>query len=138
PQPALLGLQDTNVSPTRIWCLEGEGPGSGRSRGFYGEQHMTTETDALILRYLQQLESQLGDLPDNRRQELLDEVPEHITAARAALQPATPRRLPANRRQELLDEVQEHITAARAALEPETEAGVRTLLERLGDPADIA
>jgi uncharacterized membrane protein len=68
---------------------------------------MTTETDALILRYLQQLESQLGDLPDNRRQELLDEV-------------------------------QEHITAARAALEPETEAGVRTLLERLGDPADIA
>jgi uncharacterized membrane protein len=68
---------------------------------------MTTEADALVLRYLQGLESQLGDLP-------------------------------ANRRQELLDEVAEHITAARATLDPETEAGVRSLLERLGDPADIA
>jgi uncharacterized membrane protein len=68
---------------------------------------MTTETDALILRYLQQLESQLGDLP-------------------------------ADRRRELMDEVQAHITAARADLDPETEAGIRTMLERLGDPADIA
>jgi hypothetical protein len=68
---------------------------------------MTTGTDALIHRYLQDLESQLQDVP-------------------------------ANRRQELLDEVQEHIAAARADLEPETEAGVRTMLERLGDPADIA
>jgi len=68
---------------------------------------MTTEADALILRYLQDLESQLGDLP-------------------------------ANRRQELLDEVSAHIAAARADLEPESEAGVRTMLERLGDPADIA
>ena len=69
---------------------------------------MTTEADALILRYLQgRLEAELRDLP-------------------------------ANRRQELLDEVGEHIAAARAALDPETEAGVRTMLERLGDPADIA
>jgi hypothetical protein len=68
---------------------------------------VTTETDALILRYLQDLESQLGDLP-------------------------------ASRRQELVDEVGEHIAAARAALDPETDAGVRTVLERLGDPADIA
>jgi hypothetical protein len=68
---------------------------------------MTTEVDALILRYLQDLEAELRDLP-------------------------------ANRRQELLDEVGEHIAAARAALDPETEAGVRTVLERLGDPADIA
>jgi uncharacterized membrane protein len=68
---------------------------------------MTTEADALIPRYLQDLDSQLGDLP-------------------------------ASRRQELLDEVREHIAAARADLEPETEAGVRTLLQRLGDPADIA
>jgi hypothetical protein len=68
---------------------------------------MTTEADALILRYLQELESELHDLP-------------------------------ANRRQELLDEVGEHIAAARATLDPETEAGVRTMLERLGDPADIA
>jgi len=68
---------------------------------------MTTEVDALILRYLQDLEAELQDLP-------------------------------ANRRQELLDEVGEHIATARAGLEPETEAGVRTMLERLGDPADIA
>ena len=68
---------------------------------------MTTGTDALILRYLQDLEAQLQDLP-------------------------------ANRRQELLDEVAEHIASARAGLEPETEAGVRTVLERLGDPAEIA
>ena len=68
---------------------------------------MTTEVDAMILRYLQDLEGELRDLP-------------------------------ANRRQELLDEVGEHIAAARAALDPETEAGVRTVLERLGDPADIA
>ena len=68
---------------------------------------MTTEADALILCYLQDLEAQLQDLP-------------------------------ANRRQELLDEVAEHIAAARAALDPETEAGVRTVLERLGDPAEIA
>jgi uncharacterized membrane protein YphA (DoxX/SURF4 family) len=68
---------------------------------------MTTGADALILRYLQDLESQLQDLP-------------------------------AGRRRELLDEVGEHIAAARADLDPETEAGVRTLLERLGDPADIA
>ena len=46
---------------------------------------MTTEADALILRYLQDLESQLGDLPANRRQELLDEVSAHIAAARACL-----------------------------------------------------
>jgi hypothetical protein len=68
---------------------------------------MTTEVDALIVRYLQDLGGELRDLP-------------------------------ANRRQELLDEVGEHIAAARAALDPETEAGVRTVLERLGDPADIA
>ena len=68
---------------------------------------MTTEVDALIARYLQDLESQLGDLP-------------------------------ANRRQELLDEVHAHIAAARADLDLETEADVRTMLERLGDPADIA
>jgi hypothetical protein len=68
---------------------------------------MTTEADILVHRYLRDLEAQLHDLP-------------------------------ANRRRELLDEVGEHIAAARAALDPETEAGVRTVLERLGDPADIA
>src|SRR5215213_1051615 len=68
---------------------------------------MTTKVDALVDRYLTDLEAEL-------------------------------RGLPANRRRELLDEVGEHITAARAALDPETEAAIRTVLERLGDPADIA
>ena len=68
---------------------------------------MTTEAEALILRYLQDLEAALGDLP-------------------------------ADRRRELLDEVGEHIATARAALDPENEVTVRTMLERLGDPADIA
>jgi uncharacterized membrane protein len=68
---------------------------------------MTSKVDALVDRYLTDLEAEL-------------------------------RGLPANRRRELLDEVGEHITAARAALDPETEAAIRTMLERLGDPADIA
>jgi uncharacterized membrane protein len=68
---------------------------------------MTSKVDALVDRYLTDLEAEL-------------------------------RGLPANRRRELLDEVGEHITAARAALDPETEAAIRTVLERLGDPADIA
>jgi uncharacterized membrane protein len=68
---------------------------------------MTTKVDSLVDRYLEDLEAELADLP-------------------------------ANRRRELLDEVGEHIGAARAALDTETEAAVRTVLERLGDPADIA
>ena len=54
---------------------------------------MTTEVDALILRYLQDLEAELRDLPANRRQELLDEVGEHIAAARAG---SIPRPRPAS------------------------------------------
>ena len=44
---------------------------------------MTTEADALIVRYLQDLGGELRDLPANRRPELLDEVGEHIAAAEA-------------------------------------------------------
>ena len=68
---------------------------------------MTTTVDALVDRYLTDLEAEL-------------------------------RGLPADRRREILDEVGEHIAAARAALDAETEAAIRTVLERLGDPADIA
>jgi uncharacterized membrane protein len=68
---------------------------------------MTTKVDTLVDRYLKDLEAELRDLP-------------------------------ANRRRELLDEVGEHITTARATLDAETEAAMRTILERLGDPADIA
>jgi hypothetical protein len=45
---------------------------------------------------------------------------------------------PRVRRRELLEEISGHIAEARTDLEPENEAAVRTLLDRLGDPADIA
>jgi Protein of unknown function (DUF1700) len=48
------------------------------------------------------------------------------------------RDLPRARRRELVDEIAEHISEARADLEPEDEATVRTLLDRLGAPEDIA
>jgi hypothetical protein len=68
---------------------------------------MTTKADTLIDRYLNDLQAEL-------------------------------RGVPANRRRELLEEVGEHITQARAALDADTEAAIRTMLERLGDPAEIA
>jgi uncharacterized membrane protein len=68
---------------------------------------MTTNVDVLVDRYLTDLDAELHDLP-------------------------------AIRRREILDEVGEHIAAARATLDAETEAAIRTVLERLGDPADIA
>jgi uncharacterized membrane protein len=40
-------------------------------------------------------------------------------------------------RQDLLQDLREHITVQRAELTPETEAGVRSILDRLGDPAAI-
>jgi hypothetical protein len=45
---------------------------------------------------------------------------------------------PRERRRELVEEIAEHISEARADLETENEASVRNLLDRLGDPADIA
>jgi hypothetical protein len=68
---------------------------------------MTTKVDTLVDRYLKDLETELRGLPGNRRREILDEVGEHITQARADL-------------------------------DAENEAAIRTVLERLGDPADIA
>jgi hypothetical protein len=68
---------------------------------------MTANVDTLVDRYLTDLEAELADLP-------------------------------ATRRQEILDEVSEHISEAHAAGDADTEAGIRTVLERLGDPADIA
>jgi hypothetical protein len=52
-----------------------------------------------------------------------------VRAAAAGLDPV--------RREELIDDLREHIATARAELSPETEAGLRTLLDRLGDPAAI-
>jgi uncharacterized membrane protein len=68
---------------------------------------VTTTADTLVDRYLKDLDAELRDLP-------------------------------ASQRQEILDEVGEHIAAARTAPDADTEAGVRTVLGRLGDPADIA
>jgi HAAS domain-containing protein len=48
------------------------------------------------------------------------------------------RGLPRGRRGELVDEISEHIAEARADLESENEAAIRTLLDRLGDPEEIA
>jgi len=42
------------------------------------------------------------------------------------------------RRLELVEEISEHIAEARADLDSENEAAIRTLLDRLGDPEEIA
>lgn len=68
---------------------------------------MTTRVDTLVDRCLTDLEAELAGLP-------------------------------ADRRREILDEVGEHIAAARTTLDAESEAAIRNVLERLGDPADIA
>jgi hypothetical protein len=48
------------------------------------------------------------------------------------------RGLPRARRRELVEEISGHIAEARADLESENEAAVRSLLDRLGEPAEIA
>jgi uncharacterized membrane protein len=45
---------------------------------------------------------------------------------------------PASRRDELMGEIKDHIATARAHLESESDADVLNLLERLGDPAELA
>jgi uncharacterized membrane protein len=46
--------------------------------------------------------------------------------------------VPVARRAELLADLREHIAAERALLDPETETGIRSILERLGDPEAVA
>jgi uncharacterized membrane protein len=46
--------------------------------------------------------------------------------------------LPPARRREIVEEISEHIAAAQADHPAESEAEIRTLLDRLGDPGDIA
>jgi uncharacterized membrane protein len=48
------------------------------------------------------------------------------------------RDLPRARRRELVEEISGHIAEARADLETENEASIRSLLDRLGEPEDIA
>lgn len=46
--------------------------------------------------------------------------------------------LPPQRRDELIEDLREHVAAARAVLYEPTEAAVRTILDRLGEPSAIA
>jgi uncharacterized membrane protein len=46
--------------------------------------------------------------------------------------------LPPARRQEILDEIRDHIADERSGLQNETDADLMNLLDRLGDPAEIA
>ena len=46
--------------------------------------------------------------------------------------------LPRARRREVVEEITEHIAEARAALPVESEADVRNLLDRVGDPSELA
>ena len=46
--------------------------------------------------------------------------------------------LPAAKRHEIVDEIRSHIAAERSAMVDETDAGLMNLLDRLGDPAEIA
>lgn len=62
-----------------------------------------------------------------------DIVREYLLQLDAAL-----RGIPERRRQQLVDEVRSHIAEGRALLEDPTEADIRTLLERLGPPEEIA
>lgn len=60
-------------------------------------------------------------------------VEEYLRQLDAAL-----RRLPEERRRHLVDEVRSHIAEGRALMDDPTEADIRTLLERLGPPEEIA
>ncbi|HEV8557047.1 MAG TPA: hypothetical protein VGR06_11705 [Actinophytocola sp.] len=46
--------------------------------------------------------------------------------------------VPPDRRDDLVADLREHIAAARAVLYQQTEAAVRTIIDRLGEPAAIA
>jgi uncharacterized membrane protein len=61
---------------------------------------------------------------------LVAEYLDRVRAAAVGLDPG--------RREELIQDLREHIAAARAELSTETEADVRAILDRLGDPAAIA
>jgi hypothetical protein len=46
--------------------------------------------------------------------------------------------VPADERESLVESIATHISEARATLSPHSEAAVRDILDRIGDPADIA
>lgn len=62
---------------------------------------------------------------------------DHLVAVYLARVDQAATRLPAGRREELVNDLREHIEIARAELAEETEASIRTILDRLGDPESI-
>ena len=62
---------------------------------------------------------------------------DHLVAAYLARVERAADRLPAARREELLGDLREHIEIVRAESGAETEAQIRTILDRLGDPETI-
>lgn len=62
---------------------------------------------------------------------------DELVAAYLARVERAANRLPAGRREELIADLREHIEIARAESEAVTEAEVRMILERLGDPESI-
>jgi uncharacterized membrane protein len=60
-------------------------------------------------------------------------VEEYLTAVAHACSD-----LPVDRREEILADLREHIAVARAELSAPSEVAVRTILQRLGEPGDIA
>jgi uncharacterized membrane protein len=60
-------------------------------------------------------------------------VTRYLARLEAALAPVA-----SDRRQELLDDVRAHISEARIALPNETDADLLNIIDRLGDPADMA
>lgn len=68
---------------------------------------MSSDLDRLVDDYLDRLDSALADLPRGRRREVVEEIAEHIAAARAE-----------------------------AAVQSQAE--LRTVLDRIGDPEEIA
>jgi uncharacterized membrane protein len=46
--------------------------------------------------------------------------------------------VPQGRREEILDEISNHIAEQRTQIPDESEADLRNLLERIGDPAEVA
>jgi hypothetical protein len=67
------------------------------------------------------------------RTDVDDVVSDYLRRLNAALGP-----LPKSRRELLVAEIKEHVDEARSSLTSQTEGGVRELLERLGEPEDIA
>ncbi|MDR6322216.1 HAAS signaling domain-containing protein [Actinoplanes couchii] len=62
---------------------------------------------------------------------------DHLIAVYLARVDQAAIRLPAARREELVNDLREHIEIARSESEVDSEASIRTILDRLGDPESI-